>query len=367
MHGMRIGCGIDLHRLYSDPGRPLMLGGVEIPGDLALEGHSDADCILHALTDAILGALALGDIGEYFPNTDPQWKNVPSERFLERAVAEMRLRHYTIANVDIVVLAEVPKLSPHKPAIRAKLAELLNVQPDQVGLKATTLEKLGALGRGEGILAQAVVLLAPAPPPPLLTKPAGVQLSLEPSPEPPEAVVPAAKLREVVARDLASKPAPARKATKASKAPAKTAGAVDGTPGKRVLRVWTDGASRGNPGHASIGVVLKDEAGNVLHEGKLYLGQATNNVAEYRALIYGLQVAIPFDPDRLEVYADSELMIKQMRGEYRVKNPELEKLYYQAQLAARELREVKYTHVRRELNKEADALANQALDEHLDD
>ncbi|HYE79675.1 MAG TPA: 2-C-methyl-D-erythritol 2,4-cyclodiphosphate synthase, partial [bacterium] len=254
---MRIGCGIDLHRLILDPGRPLMLGGVEIPSELALEGHSDADCILHALTDALLGALALGDIGEYFPNTDPAWKDAPSTVFLERALSEMRLRHYSIANVDIAVLAEAPKLSPHKAAIRGRLAELLGVQENQVGLKATTLEKLGALGRGEGVLAQAVVLLAPMPSTPAKrTRTAKAAV-----PAPVEAEVPVATKQAVVARDLASRPSP--RAAAADATPPRTSSGE----GPRVLQVWTDGASRGNPGPAAIGVVLKDAEGRVLHRG----------------------------------------------------------------------------------------------------
>lgn len=153
----RVGLGHDRHRLIA--GRPLILGGVTIPFDFGLDGHSDADVLLHAITDALLGAVGSGDIGELFPNTDPQWKNADSVLFLQAALAEVRRRGYEIGNVDCTLHAERPKLSPHKEAIASRLAELLGVGRDQVNVKAKTGEKVGPIGRGEAIDADAVVIL----------------------------------------------------------------------------------------------------------------------------------------------------------------------------------------------------------------
>ncbi len=153
----RVGLGHDRHRLIA--GRPLILGGVTIPFDFGLDGHSDADVLLHAITDALLGAVGAGDIGELFPNTDPQWKNADSVVFLQAALGEVRRRGYEIGNVDCTLHAERPKLSPHKEAIAGRLAELLGIGRDQVNVKAKTGEKVGPIGRGEAIDADAVVIL----------------------------------------------------------------------------------------------------------------------------------------------------------------------------------------------------------------
>lgn len=155
--GLRVGMGHDRHRLVS--GRPLILGGIRIEFELGLDGHSDADVLLHAVTDAILGAAALGDIGEWFPNTDPQWANADSTVFLKAAAAEVRRRGWQIANLDCTVHAERPKLSPFKKAIAANIAQLLEIPEDQVNVKAKTGEKVGPIGRQEAMDADAVVLL----------------------------------------------------------------------------------------------------------------------------------------------------------------------------------------------------------------
>lgn len=154
---LRIGHGHDSHRL--GVGRPLVLGGVTVPFEKGLIGHSDADVLLHAVTDTLLGALALGDIGEWFPNTDPQWKGADSSVFLQEAVKAVRERGWSIANLDCTIFAERPKLAPWRKPIQEKLAELLGISPDQVNLKAKTGEKVGPIGRGESISADAVVLL----------------------------------------------------------------------------------------------------------------------------------------------------------------------------------------------------------------
>lgn len=154
---MRIGSGFDVHGF--EPGDAVILCGVRIPHTKKLEGHSDADAGWHALTDAILGALALGDIGDHFPPSDPQWKGAASIKFLQHAVKLAHDRGFRIANADITILAERPKISPHREAMRAATAEAMNVAIDVVSVKATTTEKLGFVGREEGIAAQATVLL----------------------------------------------------------------------------------------------------------------------------------------------------------------------------------------------------------------
>ncbi len=159
MHQVRIGNGYDIHCLVSD--RPLILGGLLIEHEQGLLGHSDADVLTHAIMDAMLGALSLGDIGLYFPPTDPQWKGADSLKLLKQVNNLILDRGWQIGNIDSVIVAERPKLKPHISAMRACLAACLNIQPDQIGVKATTNEQLGPEGREEGISAYAVVLLCP--------------------------------------------------------------------------------------------------------------------------------------------------------------------------------------------------------------
>jgi len=156
---LRIGNGYDIHRLVA--GRPLILGGQQLdhPDGLGLDGHSDADVLVHAIMDALLGALSLGDIGQYFPPNDPQWKGADSLVLLEQVVSLVRDRGWSVVNLDSVVVAERPKLKPHIQAMRAAIAERMGLEPEQVGVKATTNEKLGAEGREEGISCHAVALL----------------------------------------------------------------------------------------------------------------------------------------------------------------------------------------------------------------
>ncbi|MEN9540278.1 MAG: hypothetical protein RLZZ459_369 [Cyanobacteriota bacterium] len=156
---LRIGNGYDIHRLVD--GRPLILGGqqLEHPAGLGLDGHSDADVLVHAIMDALLGALSLGDIGKYFPPDDPQWKGADSLVLLEQVMALVRQRGWRVVNLDTVVVAERPKLKPHIEAMRAAIAARMDLEPDQVGVKATTNERLGAEGREEGISCHAVALL----------------------------------------------------------------------------------------------------------------------------------------------------------------------------------------------------------------
>lgn len=157
MFHIRIGNGYDIHQLGVN--RPLILGGVKIPHELGLLGHSDADVLTHAIMDAMLGALSLGDIGHYFPPTDPQWAGADSLVLLGKVHQLVRDRGWQVGNIDSVVVAERPKLKPHILTMRDRLAGVLQLEPDKIGIKATTNEKLGPVGREEGIAAYAVVLL----------------------------------------------------------------------------------------------------------------------------------------------------------------------------------------------------------------
>ncbi len=159
MSSPRVGLGFDAHPFAE--GRPLRLGGVEIPYKHGLKGHSDGDAVLHAVTDAILGAAGLGSIGEQFPDTDPAWKGAHSALFVRRARDLAAERGLETGNIDVLVIAEAPRLAPHTGAIRKNLASLLGIPPDRVSIRGTSSNGLGFAGRGEGIAAMAVVLLNP--------------------------------------------------------------------------------------------------------------------------------------------------------------------------------------------------------------
>ncbi len=154
---MRIGMGYDVHRLVEN--RDLMIGGVKIPYEKGLLGHSDADVLLHAIMDALLGAAALGDIGKHFPDTDPAYKGADSLKLLERVVVLLEERGFAVGNVDATVLAQRPKLAPYIPKMRENLARVMGVDPSRVNVKATTEEGLGFTGSGEGMAAHAVALI----------------------------------------------------------------------------------------------------------------------------------------------------------------------------------------------------------------
>ena len=162
---MRIGSGYDVHAF--GPGDHLMLGGVRIPHSAGLIAHSDGDAVLHALADAMLGAIAAGDIGQHFPDTDPVWRNADSRALLRQVAALVAAAGFRVVNCDVTVLAELPRIGPHRDAMRANIASDLGLELAAVSVKASTNEGLGFVGRGEGIAAQAVVMLesrdAPAP------------------------------------------------------------------------------------------------------------------------------------------------------------------------------------------------------------
>lgn len=155
----RVGMGFDVHRLVE--GRELWLGGVNIPWERGLLGHSDADVAIHALCDALLGAATLRDIGYHFPDTDPRYKGIDSRLLLRHVMALLRDKGYELGNCDITICAEQPKLNPHIPAMQQQLAQCMDCEPGQVSIKATTTERLGYTGRGEGIAAYAVALIQP--------------------------------------------------------------------------------------------------------------------------------------------------------------------------------------------------------------
>jgi 2-C-methyl-D-erythritol 2,4-cyclodiphosphate synthase len=157
MTEFRIGQGYDIHRLVEN--RKLILAGVEVPFDRGLEGHSDADVVAHALMDSLLGAAGMPDIGTHFPDTDPEYKDADSMKLLKEVMAVIRDKGYSIGNIDITIIAEFPKLSPHILSMKENIAEVLMIKSDKVSVKAATNEKLGPVGRGEGIAALAVALI----------------------------------------------------------------------------------------------------------------------------------------------------------------------------------------------------------------
>jgi 2-C-methyl-D-erythritol 2,4-cyclodiphosphate synthase len=157
---VRVGQGFDAHRLVA--GRRLVLGGVEIEHDRGLEGHSDGDVLLHAVASALLGALAVGDLGEHFPSSDPELASIASRQLVERAMQLVREHGLTLANLDATLIAQEPRLAPHRQKISAGVADAVGAAPERVNVKVTSTDRLGAIGRGEGIAAQAVVLLEEA-------------------------------------------------------------------------------------------------------------------------------------------------------------------------------------------------------------
>jgi 2-C-methyl-D-erythritol 2,4-cyclodiphosphate synthase len=158
MTRFRLGHGFDVHRLVA--GRPLKLGGIEVPHGRGLEGHSDGDCAIHAVCDALLGAIGAGDMGRHFPSRDPQWRGVPSRVFLEETARLVREAGYQLGNVDVTLIAQEPVLAPYLTPMREAIAEVLGAGPEAVSVKAKSTDHLGALGRGEGIAALATALLA---------------------------------------------------------------------------------------------------------------------------------------------------------------------------------------------------------------
>ena len=161
---IRVGQGFDVHRFAApEEDRPCVLMGITVPHDRGLVGHSDADVMLHALMDALLGAAGLGDIGQHFPDTDAAYKGADSAELLGRVMESLRAKGWRVVNADVLLIGERPKLGPHREAMRARIAPLLGISPEALNVKATTTERLGFTGRGEGLAAQAVVLIESGP------------------------------------------------------------------------------------------------------------------------------------------------------------------------------------------------------------
>jgi len=328
---LRVGHGFDVHRLTA--GRKLILGGVEIPFDRGLLGHSDADVLTHAVMDAILGALGADDIGTHFPDTDAEYKNISSLVLLERVVGMMHKANYRIGNIDALLHADKPKVKEYIPAMRETLARVLECDERNVNVKATTWEGLGFAGTGEGMAASAVCILYPDP---------------------------VAGFKKTAKRDVASlfpdEPSPDPKAkqaqrTKLSKRVRK----------KEAFEAYIDGASRGNPGPSAIGVIVRDPEGIILAEISEAIGEATNNVAEYQALIRALEECRLLKAQQVIVYTDSELLERQINGKYKVKTPHLMGLFEKVMKLASCFEAFAIEHVLRDKNKGADMLANSAL------
>ncbi|MCD6217715.1 2-C-methyl-D-erythritol 2,4-cyclodiphosphate synthase [bacterium] len=322
-----IGHGFDVHPFKEN--RKLILGGVTIEHELGLDGHSDADVAIHALIDAILGALGQGDIGRHFPDTNPEYKNISSRKLLIKVAGMMKNSGYSINNADITIHAEAPKLADYMDEMRGNIADDLNCPDNRINIKATTWEKLGFIGRGEGIAADAVVLL-------VSTDSKSDEDKIKET-----ETKPAAKPLQLVDDDT---PIEHRVKTKGT------------------LTIYTDGASRGNPGPSSAGAVILDSSGNTLKEISMFLGTMTNNQAEYQALILALKEASSLRPERLVIRMDSQLIVRQISGEYKVKDAKLKPLFALVIQQLKFLKSWDIEHIPRNQNNRADTLANKALD-----
>lgn len=324
--GTRVGLGFDIHPFVA--ARKLVLGGVEIPHARGLGGHSDADALLHAVCDAIYGALGAGDIGLHFPSSEAGWKDAPSSTFVEHAVSLLREVRGRVVNLDCVILAEEPVLAPHFGDIRARVAKLLGAPSSAVNVKAGSTERLGAIGRAEGVAAFAVVLV-----------------------EVDESLLQGARAAESGAR---AERGGTRKRGGKLRHPE---GLVHGG----VVTIFIDGASLGNPGPSAWAAVVEADGRSEAH-GE-YLGFATNNQAEYHALIGALEYALTAFPSQtpIVIKCDSELVVKQMSGKYRVKDEDLKQLYSVARELAARFSALSIEHIPREKNAAADKHANRLI------
>ena len=334
----RIGHGFDVHPFKK--GRKLILGGIEFDFELGLEGHSDADVILHAVMDAILGALGEGDIGNHFPNTDPKYKNISSRKLLRIVSSMLAESEYCIGNIDITVHAEKPKLASKTQEMRMNLAEDLNCWFERINIKATTWEGLGYVGRCEGIAADAVVLLS--------------------------------RSKEDKEKNIEETASGEMKKTKKmeKKSESQCLFDIEEPIEKRVktkglIVIYSDGASKGNPGPAGAGAVIENGEGELIAEISMFLGPMTNNQAEYQALILALNEVAAMRPEKLIIRSDSELMIRQLSGEYKVKDEKLILLFNIVKQQLKMLSSWDVEHISRGENSRADTLANQAINSRL--
>lgn len=322
--GNRIGIGFDVHRLVDD--RDLILGGEKIDHPTGLLGHSDADVLTHAIMSAILGAMALGSLGDHFPDSDPQFKDIRSIDLLERVRILMEESGYVTENVDSMVICDQPRLGKYIEKIRMNLADALRVPMERVSVKATSTEGLGYTGTGEGIAAQAVVLL---------------------------------QIPEDESQANKKKTSGKKKKKSSDELPPPL---PDVKPGEfKAVIARTDGATEGNPGPSGIGIIFETPSG--LEIGRLAeaVGDRTNNQAEYLAAIRAAEIAKKWGVERLELVTDSQLLERQLKGQYKVKNPGIAELYMKLKHLLVEFKGWKVRHVGRDDNQEADRMSKIAL------
>ncbi len=337
----RTGIGFDAHRF--DNTRKLVLGGIEIPDSPGLAGHSDADVLLHAICDALLGACALGDLGMHFPDTSAKWKGISSADLLAKCTEMAIEAGFSPEFVDVTVITEHPKLAPYNARIREKIASAMKLGGiDFVSVKATTTEGLGFAGRKEGIAAIAAVTVVRAP--------AGGEVSEMPKSKSRASAEGKEKLPGTVYKHP---PSAAISGIRELSAALKELDSI---------LCYTDGASLGNPGPSGCAAVICEPGGEPVCAFSWKIGNATNNVAEYSALIELLKFfdGSSFFESRIEIKMDSELVVKQVNGIYKVKSPSVSGLFAEASALAARFKKLKITHVPRGENSIADYLAKEA-------
>lgn len=313
---LRIGSGFDIHR--TKPGVPLILGGVRIPSEFGLASETDGDVILHAVIDAMLAAAGLPDIGVQFPPGQGLFSDVPSSDFVKRTCEVIAKAGLTLEQLDITIIAEAPKLSPHYDAIRANVAKLLSLDEDDICVKARSFEGMGDIGEGRAIAAMALVL----------GKTAAKQ-------KPDSQKMP----QEECARKL------------------------EGAIPRGAIVVSVDGGSRGNPGPAAAAAVIREPHENTISRAEC-IGDTTNNVAEYRGVLLALRILGERGAHEKHIVlkTDSSLIYNQLIGMFKVKDEDLRGLAHEALSEIARFPHLRLMLVPREANKEADAEVNAALD-----
>jgi 2-C-methyl-D-erythritol 2,4-cyclodiphosphate synthase len=315
---LRVGIGFDVHRLVKD--RRLVLGGEKVDFEKGLLGHSDADVLTHAVMSAILGAMAAGSLGDHFPDTDPQYKDIRSIDLLERVRIMMEEGGYLLENLDTMVICDEPKLAKYIENIRMNLSVALRVPIECVSVKATGSEGLGFTGTGEGIAAQAICLLkVPGDEDDRSAKKdKGFKWEeMEPPPELPEI----------------------------------EHGSIKG------CVVWTDGATEDNPGPSGIGIVFKDPKGVLIGKLAEHIGKTTNNQAEYKAAIRAARICNEWGVEKILMHTDSKLVANQINGNWKIKKPWIKRLYIELREELDKFKGWKVKHVSRDENTEADRLS----------
>lgn len=324
---IRVGIGFDVHRLVK--GRKLILAGLEIDFPKGLLGHSDADVIAHSVMSAILGAMAQGSLGDHFPDTDPEYKDARSIDLLERVRILMEEQGYSVGNIDVMIICESPKLAPYISQMQMNLSEALRVPIDRISIKATTSEGLGFIGRGDGIACQAVSLLIRQPE--VTGEPRGRHLWK----------------KRIAEDDDASREYPKLPEEKPE--------------GVSECIVYVDGASDGNPGPSGIGAIFEVPGRGIIGCISEVIGEATNNEAEYKAAIRAAEICRNWGIKKLVMMTDSQLMVKQVNGSYKVKNQRILNLYNSLMLILSSFTDWRIEYISRDENEKADRLSRLAL------